>query len=134
MKKAISVGMAALTALIITLVVTVGAVLFAMFSTSGDRERTEALFGGVFFETVPKPAGGVKATMGVGDPVVIALIFAVVFVFCLLVALFLRKLSAYRTSLKAQRAGGGMSNSASAVQQGAAPHVRVDGQGVRERA
>lgn len=72
--------------------------------------------------------------MGVGDPVVIALIFAVVFVFCLLVALFLRKLSAYRTSLKAQRAGGGMSNSASAVQQGAAPHVRVDGQGVRERA
>ena len=76
-----------------------------MFSTTGDSERTEALFGAVFFETVPMPTGGVEATMGVHNPLIIGLIFLGILIFCLFVSFMTGRLARYKASVISEREG-----------------------------
>lgn len=70
-----------------------------MFATTGDEERTEALFGAVFFQTRPTAEGNVQATMGLENLAVLGAVYAAVLVFCLLVTLFVGRLKAYRSRM-----------------------------------
>lgn len=76
-----------------------GAVLWAMCTTTGNHERTEALFGAVFFETRPTLEGGVEASMGVADLGALGVLYLCVLVFCLLVMSVAAYLKSYRSKL-----------------------------------
>jgi hypothetical protein len=61
---------------VISAIIFTTALLLAMFSTQGDNQRTEVLFGGLFFQTAPT-FSGVAATMGVGNPGPLVITFLV---------------------------------------------------------
>ncbi|MCT1557800.1 hypothetical protein M3A96_06690 [Helcobacillus massiliensis] len=103
MKKALHITSLLFAAGILTAIITTGALLFAMFSTTGDQQRTEALFGGVVFETHPGAAGGVEATMGIENPFVILGVFAVCLLFCVLFDRIVRALARRRRYLLQQQ-------------------------------
>ncbi len=84
MKSALRIANSALIGAVISAIVFTAALLVAMFSTQGDNERTEVLFGGLFFQTSPT-FDGVAASMGMGSPLPLAAIFLAASVFGYLV-------------------------------------------------
>ncbi|OZG51372.1 hypothetical protein [Pseudoscardovia suis] len=74
---------------VVTMVIAAMGALVAMFSTSGDgAARTEELWGAVYFQVVPAADGGtdVDASMGIANGWMLFAIFAVLFLFMLLVS------------------------------------------------
>lgn len=64
-------------AVLVTLAVSVGGILWAMFTSNTADGRHEALFGGVYFHPV-ETADGVTATLGVGNPWVLVGLFVMI--------------------------------------------------------
>ncbi len=98
MKKLTRVALIAVIAFVLTLAVSVAGILYAMFTTRGDAERTEALFGAVFFET-HSTATGIEATMGVASITAVLGIYLACLIFCFIVGFFIKRLSNYRSTL-----------------------------------
>lgn len=65
---------------VLVLAMATGIILFLMFSTEeGEFGRKEGLFGSVFFESEDRGGGVVGATMGLGNPLPLAIVFAMAF-------------------------------------------------------
>lgn len=89
------------SSVIVTMVIAAMGVLVAMFSTSGDAAaRTEELWGTVYFQVAPAAGGGtdVDASMGIANGWVLFAIFAVLFLFMLLVSVIYDALCSRRQS------------------------------------
>lgn len=71
-----------------------------MFSTTGENERSEGLFGAIFFETSPLPDGNVNASMGVDQPWILALLFLFISMVCIATRFCFGRLKAYKKSLQ----------------------------------
>ena len=84
----------------ISAVIFTAALLVAMFSTQGENQRTEALCGGLFFQTTPT-FDGIAASMGVGNPLPLALVFVAASVFGYLVQALYSALKKRREELLA---------------------------------
>lgn len=57
MNTARHILMTVCTSIVLWLMTLVGGLAWAMFSTSGSRQRTEALWGAIYFETSPSKNG-----------------------------------------------------------------------------
>lgn len=80
--------------------ITVGAMLVLMFTgdNSGDVHRT-GLFGALEFDAVERPDGVVDITAGVGNPVPIIVIFAILVLQFALIQVLFRRLKQRREHL-----------------------------------
>jgi hypothetical protein len=83
----------------LTLVVTVFALLYLMFTTDDEVVRKEGLFGSVFFETKEVRDGGTGATMGIDNPVAVVVIFGLLAILLAFTQVIFRMLKSYRSQL-----------------------------------
>lgn len=96
--KSFKIMTTVMVGLILTMCITVLSILWAMFSTHGDNERTEGLFGGVFFESSSSPDGSVMGTMGLNNYWIIIGLFVIICIFLLAAQVFFRKLNSHKKS------------------------------------
>lgn len=91
--------------------ITVGAMLVLMFTgdNSGDVHKT-GLFGALKFDAVERPDGVVDITAGVGNPVPIIIIFAVLALQLALIQVMFRRLKQRREHLLQEMRGRGADN------------------------
>ncbi|MFC8041309.1 hypothetical protein ACFUOZ_18315 [Paenarthrobacter sp. NPDC057355] len=84
---------------VVTMAMVVAGFIMAMFSTMDVGVRKFGLFGAIFFEAHEQASGATALEIGVADGAPIAIIFGVVFVFCLAVTLVLEKLKLHKKQL-----------------------------------
>ncbi|MBB2955132.1 hypothetical protein FHX77_000512 [Bifidobacterium commune] len=69
-------------AIALWLMILAGGLIYAMFSTTGDiKQRTDALWGAVYFQTTPS-SNGVTMHLGVGNMQVVLLLLIASIIFC----------------------------------------------------
>ncbi|MEU6861205.1 hypothetical protein AB0B28_20315 [Glycomyces sp. NPDC046736] len=107
MRKALLVINSVAGAGLLTLIITVFAMLVLMFTgdNSGDVHRT-GLFGALEFDAVERPDGVVDITAGLGNPVPIYIIFAILVLQLALVQIMFRRLKQRREYLLQRIADG----------------------------
>jgi hypothetical protein len=78
MRKGLLVVTSVIGSVLLTLAITVGTLLYLMFSMDGDGPvHREALFGSLFFSMQETGEGTTGVTMGVANPVPLIIVFVV---------------------------------------------------------
>ncbi|RJF40676.1 hypothetical protein D4740_10930 [Actinomyces sp. 2119] len=103
MRIMMRVLLSAMTSLVGTLALAVFSILSIMFQTTEEEAYRTALFGSVFFRSELLDDGNIEASAGIQSFAPLGVIWAVIFVFCLLVFAIYDRLKARRRELLEQQ-------------------------------
>lgn len=81
--------MTACAGIVLWLMLLVGGLIWAMFSTSGRHQRTDALWGAVYFETSPSE-DGIMMQFGLGSHQSVLVLFLVCLMVCVVIGLMVK--------------------------------------------